>query len=248
MDGAAEISASRPVSLPTMVAHALRHLRLRLASASGDRRSRPARRGLLFAELDDALGTRITSLPFTDACDPLAESREVWSALLNPVLGGDRPVHLRCLDNPLADQDARLTVVKRARWHTLPLEPGRDVESSFDEATRRAIRKAERAGVMIRPLADDELPALHRLHVKLRKDKYRLLAQPLAFFEAMARRFSEGGGWFPLGAFAGDRLVAATVYLRWRDVLYYKFNTSALDALGLRPNGLLVKAGRSPTR
>jgi hypothetical protein len=213
-------------------------LRARIALAQG----RPIG-GLVYTELDDALGARITSLPFTDACDPLAVSKEVWLALLDDFLSGDRPVHLRCLDNPLAMEEPRLVVVKRARWHTLHLETGHDPVASFDSATRRAIRKAERAGVVIRPLAYGELPALHRLHVKLRKDKYRLLAQPLAFFEALANRFSETDGWFPLGAFAGDRLIGATVYLQWRDVLYYKFNTSALDALEFRPNGLLVKAG-----
>lgn len=199
--------------------------------------------GFAYAELDDALGARVTSLPFTDACNPLAESRDTWLALVDLFLAGDRPVQLRCLDQPLADADARLAVSKRARWHTLTFEPGREVEAGFHDATRRAIRKAERMGVVIRRLEASEIPAFHSMHVRLRKEKYRLLAQPLTFFEALARRFGEVDGWFPLGAFAGDRLIAATVYLRWRDVLYYKFNTSALDTLEFRPNDLLVKAG-----
>jgi CelD/BcsL family acetyltransferase involved in cellulose biosynthesis len=199
--------------------------------------------GFAFVELDDALGARITSLPFTDACDPLAESRDCWSSLLDPFLAGNRPVQLRCLDQPFAEVDPRLTVSKRARWHSLSLDPGRDVEAGFHDATGRAIRKAERMGVVTRRLGAAEIPEFHSLHVRLRKEKYRLLAQPIGFFEALARRFGEVDGWFPLGAYAGERLIAAAVYLRWGDVLYYKFNSSAPDTLGFRPNDLLVKAG-----
>ena len=96
----------------------------------------------------------------------------------------------------------------------------------------------------IRPLDGLEgLRGFYGLHVGLRKRKYRLLAQPPSFFDAIARRFGEADGWFPLGAYLGDRLVAATIYLRWGDTLYYKFNASALDALDARPNNLLVWEG-----
>jgi lipid II:glycine glycyltransferase (peptidoglycan interpeptide bridge formation enzyme) len=108
--------------------------------------------------------------------------------------------------------------------------------------TRQAIRKAKRTGVEVRPLSrQDGCEGFYGLHVALRKNKYHLLAQPLAFFQAIARRF--GDSWIPHGAFLGDRLIAATVYLRWGDTLYYKFNASAQDALEVRPNNLLVWAG-----
>jgi lipid II:glycine glycyltransferase (peptidoglycan interpeptide bridge formation enzyme) len=114
----------------------------------------------------------------------------------------------------------------------------------FNASTRRAIRKAERSGVTIRPLEGAEgITAFHGLHVVLRKQKYRLLAQPLAFFQAISRSFREVGGWFPLGAFLGGKLIAATIYLRWADTLYYKFNASSPDSLSARPNTLLVSAG-----
>ena len=96
----------------------------------------------------------------------------------------------------------------------------------------------------MRPLDGmDDLAEFHRLHVALRKRKYRLLAQPFAFFEAIKHRFQEVDGWFPLGAFVDDRLVAASLYLRWGDTLYYKFNASCTRSLELRANNLLVWAG-----
>jgi hypothetical protein len=109
---------------------------------------------------------------------------------------------------------------------------------------RRAISRANRAGLEVRPLVGDlDREAFHRLHANLRKQKYRMLAQPLHFFEAIERRFREVDGWYSLGAFLDNRMIAATIYLRWGDTLYYKFNASALDALNTRPNNLLVWSG-----
>ena len=203
------------------------------------------RGGLPFCEVADALGPRLVALPFSDAGDPLVDSSEAWRAVFSRLEAHGVPIRLRCLDAHIAMADERLAVAKRARWHTLALAPGPDtLRAGFAAPTRRAIRKAERGGVTIRPLEGlAGLAEFHRLHVALRKRKYRLLAQPPAFFAALERRFSAVGGWWPLGAFVGDRLVAATIYLRWGDTLYYKFNASDLDALDARPNDLLVWAG-----
>jgi hypothetical protein len=206
--------------------------------------------GLPFCEIADALGPRLVSLPFSDACDPLVASQASWEALFARLRAHGVPVHLRCLDGPIAPADERLTTVKRARWHTLSIDVPPEAQwAGLDGSTRRAIRKAGRCGVVIRPLEGSEgLRGFYGLHVALRKRKYRLLAQPLVFFEAIARRFGEADGWFPLGAYLGDRLVAATIYLRWGETLYYKFNASALDALDARPNNLLVWEGISRAR
>jgi lipid II:glycine glycyltransferase (peptidoglycan interpeptide bridge formation enzyme) len=111
-------------------------------------------------------------------------------------------------------------------------------------ATRRAIRKAERSGIRVRSLEGEAgLAGFVRLHQRLRKRKFRLLAQPPAFFAALAAHFEAVAGWHPLGAFLDDRLLAASIFLRWGDVLYYKFNASDPEALALRPNNLLIWAG-----
>jgi CelD/BcsL family acetyltransferase involved in cellulose biosynthesis len=206
--------------------------------------------GIAVAEVDDLSGPRTIALPFSDACDPLVSSVGEWEGLFDSLRSEGLPVHLRCLDDRIAGADARFEIVKRARWHTLSLasEP-EAIWGGLAPATRRAIRKAERSGVAVKPLLGAEgLRDFHRLHVGLRKAKYRLLAQPFAFFEAIAGRFGEIGAWHPLGAFLGDRLIAATIYLRWGDTLYYKFNASDLGALDVRPNTLLTWAGISLAR
>ena len=56
-------------------------------------------------------------------------------------------------------------------------------------------------------------------------------------------RFAAVDGWLPLGAYAGGELVGVTVYLRWGNVLYYKFNASSPGSLDVRPNNLLLWEG-----
>ena len=200
--------------------------------------------GIPYACLGGPPANRLVAAPFCDACDPLFECPEEWSQLVTALESHKLPTHLRCLDAQLPDHD-RFMVTKRARWHTISLgETTEDRWRGLDPSAQRAIRKAQREGVEIRPLAPGpDLAAFHRLHVALRKAKYRLLAQPLAFFDAVARRFHDAGNWHALGAWMGHRLVAGTIYLRWGETLYYKFNASSLDALEARPNSLLAWEG-----
>ncbi len=200
--------------------------------------------GIAFASLDAPPAPRVVAAPFCDTCDPLFDGADEREALLASLVAHQRPILLRCLDVRLPPSDG-FTVTKCARWHTLVLK-GTEQEQweAMDPATRRAVRKARREGVEIRPIAPGPgLAAFHRLHVALRKSKYRLLAQPLGFFEAIASRFAPANAWHALGAWIGDRLIAGTIYLRWGDTLYYKFNASAVDALDVRPNSLLTWAG-----
>ncbi len=201
--------------------------------------------GIPFCVVDDLLGERIVSLPFSDHCEPLVGSDAQWSAALAVLASAGLPVAFRWLDQDRQSADGRWTTTKRARWQGLAIGP--DVEALWDRMAppaRRAVRKAARAGVEVRGADDGSvLPAFTRLHVSLRKRKYRLLAQPHEFFAALRRRFAAIDGWFPLAAWYGGRIVAVTIYLRWGDTLYYKFNASDFDALAERPNDALLWEG-----
>ncbi len=197
--------------------------------------------GLPYCELDDLCGRRIVALPFTDACDPLG-SPEAVCALFAWLRARELPLQLRVLDRPLDDS---WSIAKRARWHRLDVRDSPDrLWQGLAPSLRRAVRKAEREQVTVQPLADRAgVQEFMKLHVATRKHKYGLLAQPSLFFESLLRLFQDAGCWHALGAFAGGRLIAATIYLRWRDRLYYKFNASAREALPLRPNDLLLWKG-----
>jgi CelD/BcsL family acetyltransferase involved in cellulose biosynthesis len=201
--------------------------------------------GIVCCELDDLRGRRIVALPFTDAADPLGASPDAVAAVRARLEAAGQPLQLRLLDASWDGLAEGWTIAKRARWHRLAVAEDEDaLWSRMSAAMRRAVRKAERDGVVVRPLDGEAgLDAFVAMHRTLRRSKYRLLAQPPAFFDAMRRSFAAVDGWHALGAYLDGKLVAATVYLRWRTRLYYKFNTSAHESLGARPNNLLVWSG-----
>jgi len=81
----------------------------------------------------------------------------------------------------------------------------------------------------------------HRLHCHVRKSKYRLLAQPVAFFENLFEAFSPGDRFTILFAELEGVPVAGSLFLEWGDALYYKFNASVEQ--WMRPNDLLIWEG-----
>jgi CelD/BcsL family acetyltransferase involved in cellulose biosynthesis len=195
---------------------------------------------ILFSHIRDVRGSRIVCLPFSDYCDPLIEDASAWSELVEPLLTLTSPVRLRCLWNSLPSGDARFTLYKRAKWHAIDLTRAEDnLWADLSGRARQNIRHAWRSGVVVREgksLKDVQL--FHRMHSHLRKAKYRLLAQPLAFFENLHEIFSHEDRVTVLIAELGDTPLAGIFLLQWRDVLYYKFNAT-LDQQS-RPNDLLL--------
>jgi hypothetical protein len=200
--------------------------------------------GMPWCRIDDVRGTRAVGLPFSDFGGPLLEVSDAWAPLAGALLALGISVRFRSLD--AAPLLAHPDVVETGHllWHGLDLAAGAEVaRRAFAPAARRGVQHAERTGVRTELLPDGQLDEFIALHVGVRKYKYGLLAQPRAFFEALRARFATVDGWFPIAALHEGRVIAVTVYLRWGDTLYYKFNASRPDALSLRPNNLLVDAG-----
>ncbi|MCW2690751.1 MAG: hypothetical protein JWR37_5641, partial [Mycobacterium sp.] len=119
--------------------------------------------------------------------------------------------------------------------------PVPEIYRSISSAARRNIATAERNGVHVDAVTGmDAVRIYHRLHVSLRKYKYRLLAQPFALFERIWQEFSIHDGIVTFLAYVDGEPIAGAVYLAWNDALYYKFGASLPDALQLRPNDALA--------
>lgn len=193
-----------------------------------------------FVRLCDLRGERLAVLPFSDYADPLVEDPAIAGALMGELIADDRPLRLRLLRNRLALADPRLETQGRALWHAVDLARTPEaVWAGFAGSARQNCRKAERLGVQVRighSLADVQL--FHRMHCHLRRTKYRMLAQPAAFFEALHAAFAPGGRLAVAVAEADGEPLAGILLLEWQDTLYYKFNAS-LDTR-YRPNDLLA--------
>jgi CelD/BcsL family acetyltransferase involved in cellulose biosynthesis len=201
--------------------------------------------GFAWVAVDDVRGRRLSSLPFSDRADPLVADLPTWTALLDAAKTGDEQLTLRCLARSPAVADPRLRTVGEAAWHATPLDAGIDeLHRRIAGPSRRNIAAAQRAGVRVDVRDDiDAVRTFHRLHVGLRKHKYRLLAQPWAFFENIWHEFSAGGRCVTLLASLGGEVIAGALFLEWNDVLYYKFGASAPGYLRVRPNDAVYWAG-----
>jgi CelD/BcsL family acetyltransferase involved in cellulose biosynthesis len=198
--------------------------------------------GWVSARIDDPSDPRVVSLPFSDYCDPLVDDLETWRRLTEPHLDGARRVQLRCLFNDVPVGDDRFALTGRAKWHATDVT--RDpavVWDSLHAGARRAIRKARSVGVTVETARDErDLRAFFELHLRVRKHKYHLLAQPYRFFEALWHGFlAPGNGVLQLARLGGE-VIGGVLFLGWGDVLYYKFNASDPRYLDARPNDLVV--------
>lgn len=201
--------------------------------------------GIPFCRISDIRGQRTVSLPFSDFCDPLIDTAEQWHALTAAPMATETQVIVRCLHNDIPLNDDRFQVVNRAVWHGMSLDNDIDsLWSGIEGSARRAIRKAQRADVRVRLAEDDEtLKAFFDLHLRIRKYKYGLLAQPFRFFENIWRRLIVAQqGTLMVAEHQGD-IIAGVIFLRWKDTLIYKFSASDQNALNLRGTDLLIWEG-----
>lgn len=201
--------------------------------------------GLPFCGLEDIKNKRIVTLPFSDYCDPLVSNVDQWRALTEQIETQNCSFTLRCLHNNVPLADSRFQQVNKAKWHGLDLQPDIDtLWNNLHSSARRAIRKAEREGVVVRAAQQkEELRAFFELHLNVRKYKYQMVAQPYRFFEAIWHHFIEPQQGFLLTAFHQKQMIGGVLYLVWKDGLYYKFNASTSAQLPVRPNDLLVWEG-----
>jgi CelD/BcsL family acetyltransferase involved in cellulose biosynthesis len=197
--------------------------------------------GNAWVDVGDLRGRRRLTLPFSDRADPIVGDVAGWTRLAEDALAGDLPYTVRCLDSSPACADPRMTVTAAAAWHETTLSrPLDELYRALRPQTRRTIATAQRAGVEV--LLSDQVDAVvtfHRLHVELRKRKYRRLAQPLEFFLQIWQAFAPADGIRTALAVVDGQVIAGALYLIWGDRIYYKFGASLAEFLRVRPNDAL---------
>lgn len=197
--------------------------------------------GFAEVEICDIRGVRISSLPFSDRADPVLRSPKAWISLAAGRMWSDAPFTLRCLDGTPPAVDPMFRTEHRAAWHGTSLTgTPADLFGRLHPGARRNVRAAGRNGVEI-SVSDgvEAVREFHALHLDLRKRKYRLLAQPVEFFERIWTEFHREDGIVTMLALIDGQPVAGALFLVWQDVAYYKFGASLASHLAARPNDAL---------
>lgn len=125
--------------------------------------------------------------------------------------------------------------------HRLELHPEPErLLGGCDETVRRAIRKAERSGLVMETTREERgLREYYGLHC-LTRQRHGLPPQPWSFFRAIGRRvLSEGGGDVVLARWNG-RAVAGAVFFRFGPNVLYKYGACDPVFQGWRPNNLVM--------
>ncbi|MGI9605146.1 MAG: GNAT family N-acetyltransferase [Acidimicrobiales bacterium] len=203
--------------------------------------SKDASSGFVVGFVDDEIGPRTVSYPFSDYCGPLGVATgDAWQALAGTNLDGALPFRIRSRSHPIVDADSRLSPVGRYAWHGIDLESDEHARwKKLSGPARQNVRRAERENVIVTVDSSRQaLAGFETLHRRLRRDKYRMLSQPPEYFDALERHF--GDDLVVLHARVDEELVAAVVLLRWAEAAYYKFNASVAAASSVRGNDVLM--------
>ncbi len=187
-------------------------------------------------------GSRLISLPFSDACEPLRDpAANMDPAALGGAVERERartglPLEVR---GELAEVPDGV-VVQRYVQHRLRLDPDvASVQRRFAKSqVKRGIAKAVREGVTIeRHHERDGLERFYSMHLETRR-RQGMPTQPRGFILRLSDLFEAGLGFVLLARYRG-RDVAGAVFLVAGGTVTYKYGASVRRDQSLRPNNLL---------
>lgn len=187
-------------------------------------------------------GRRGVSLPFSDDCGLLcfddSDGRRLVDHGVN--LGRERGWKYFELRGEITGDPPP------ARWktylgHEIDLTVGIDaLFNGLESRVRRAIRKAEKAGLTTRLLNNLEATQIfYALHCRTRR-KHGVPPQPFFFFQNICDHVLKTGKGFIIAAEYEGRTVAASVFVHHGRSALYKFGASDQSSLSLRPNTLVM--------
>jgi CelD/BcsL family acetyltransferase involved in cellulose biosynthesis len=195
--------------------------------------------GLVFCRIRSWLtGRRLVSLPFSDHCDPLADTPDEIDALLLQMRRNVDCEKWRYLEvRPIAYQPGSSTGMSRGMtylFHRLDLRPPeRQLFQSFHkDCVQRKIRRAERENLTYEAgTSDDLLKKFYALMVMTRR-RQGLPPQPLAWFRGLIAAFGKD---LKIRVASKDGVpVASILTLSHKKTVVYKYGCSdaAYNRLG----------------
>jgi hypothetical protein len=202
---------------------------------------------IVYSVVRNFLEWKICICSYCDYCDCHVTSLEDWNEFFKS-LRFEYPhyrIAIRNLRDDILKQSPDFQVLSKERFHILDIrDPLELVWKRTHDSFKSAVKQGQKNNMVIDVCDKSRLPDFFQMHLSLRKDKYRLFAQPYRFFENIWDQYMEQNNGVLLGAFDPDgRLIAANIYLICADTMYYKFNTSSIDSLKLRPNNILFWEG-----
>ena len=201
------------------------------------RQGRPVA-GCVFARAHNPFVRRLISLPFSDGCAMAVLEPEASTELLDALVARG-PIgtsyEVRGVDCG-APWD---TVRYFANWRLELDRPVESIERGLKVNFRRNLRQAARQSMRIEHGSSGQhLKRFYALQLETRR-RFGLPAQPMRFFKLTREIFAPSGDFDIWIANDGGKDVAAAVFLRENDVVYFKWSARRSDCRS-SANHLLV--------
>jgi CelD/BcsL family acetyltransferase involved in cellulose biosynthesis len=184
-------------------------------------------------------GRRLVSLPFSDHCEPLVDDPnqlETWLSALTTMLEAEKARYIEL--RPIASPMSAVGFVPTSTFclHVVDLSPDLDaiLARLHRSHLRRAIRKAERAGIEVEVGSIELLEQFYALQ-KLTRHRHGVPVQPLNWFRQLIACFGDNlRVWL---AKHEGRAVGAIMTARHKTTLVYKYGCSdaSFHRLGVMP-------------
>lgn len=202
---------------------------------------------IVYSVVKNFLEWKICICSYCDYFDCYVKDLHDWKIFLK-ALREEYPhyrIAIRNLRDGIVRQSDELSVLSKEKFHILDIRDDLDVIwKRTHDSFKSAVKQGQRKGVHIKRCDKKELQEFYRLHLNLRKNKYRLFPQPYRFFDNIWNQFMEKDRGVLLGAFdPSGQFIAGNIYLICGDTFYYKFNTSDPNYLKFRSNNLLFWEG-----
>jgi hypothetical protein len=190
--------------------------------------------GLLFCRVDSWItGSRLVSLPFSDHCEPLCDSKDDLAFLLRYLQTCMEHENLRYLEvRPVNGNFAQASdtngfrPVSQYYLHILDLRrEQQELFESFDrDSVQRRIQRAERAGLIERcGQSEGLLRDFYQLFVKTR-GRHGFPPSPYGWFRNLVQYSGEAVEIRV--AYRDETPIAAVLILRCKNTVYYKYGCS----------------------
>ena len=188
-------------------------------------------------------GSRLISLPFSDYGGPLfsdeSMAQEALQQLLQKYKGKTKFIEIR----GNVPDGSGLVSLNYYKSHILDLQHDlSELRKKIDKRTiQYSIRKAEKAGLEIREVNDEQgIGEFYKLNILTRK-KHGVPSQPSKFFKNLLKHVILKGHGYLLLAYDKSQVVAGSLFLTSGKRMHYKYNASDPNVLGkITPNHALT--------
>lgn len=190
-----------------------------------------------FCKLDDMMGKRLVSLPFSDYM-PYGERDPGYFEQVFHYCTSKFPDYEITLktDRESTLLTDKFKLKKEAVYHTIDLSSEAKQSSSFKRGVKQAIKNGIETRVSTSMFS---LIEFYKMYNRLRFDKFQIIPQPFSFFEILWENTIKQKNIYIFESLLDEKVIASMIVLTYDKTAYYKYGASDMEHLSLKPNNLL---------